>query len=173
VVRPGITGWAQVRYRYGNTVEDAKEKLQYDLFYIKNVSLGLDFLGMFQTIKTVLFWTGRAMKWVFWCSAVLVLYAYLGYPVWLWLRSRWKARQVERSALTPSVSIVMVVRDEETALPGKLRNLTALDYPPTGWRFSWSAMDPRTEQMQFCRSGARAARFTQSFCRNTTEKPAD
>ena len=58
VVRPGITGWAQVRYRYGNTVEDAKEKLQYDLFYIKNVSLGLDFLVMFQTIKTVLFGKG-------------------------------------------------------------------------------------------------------------------
>jgi sugar transferase (PEP-CTERM system associated) len=58
VVRPGITGWAQVRYRYGNTVEDAKEKLQYDLFYIKNASSGLDFLVMFQTIKTVLFGRG-------------------------------------------------------------------------------------------------------------------
>jgi sugar transferase (PEP-CTERM system associated) len=54
VVRPGITGWAQVRYKYGNTVEDAREKLQYDLFYIKNASLGLDLLIMFQTIKTVL-----------------------------------------------------------------------------------------------------------------------
>ncbi len=54
VVRPGITGWAQVRYKYGNTVEDAKEKLQYDLFYIKNISLGLDFLIMFQTIKTII-----------------------------------------------------------------------------------------------------------------------
>jgi sugar transferase (PEP-CTERM system associated) len=54
VVRPGITGWAQVRYKYGNTVEDAKEKLQYDLFYIKNISFGLDFLIMFQTIKTII-----------------------------------------------------------------------------------------------------------------------
>ena len=52
-VKPGITGWAQVRYKYGNTVEDAKEKLQYDLFYIKNISFGLDFLIMFQTIKTI------------------------------------------------------------------------------------------------------------------------
>jgi biofilm PGA synthesis N-glycosyltransferase PgaC len=69
------------------------------------------------------------MRWIFWCSAVLVLYAYLGYPLWLWLRSTWRAREVERSALTPSVSVVMVVRDEEAALPGKLRNLTALDYP--------------------------------------------
>jgi sugar transferase (PEP-CTERM system associated) len=57
-VRPGITGWAQVRYKYGNTVEDAKEKLQYDLFYIKNASLGLDILIMFQTIKIVLLGRG-------------------------------------------------------------------------------------------------------------------
>jgi len=54
LVRPGITGWAQVKYKYGSTVEDAREKLQYDLFYIKNVSIGLDLLIMFQTIKTVL-----------------------------------------------------------------------------------------------------------------------
>ena len=52
-VRPGITGWAQVRYKYGNTLEDAKEKLQFDLYYIKNMSLGLDLLIMFQTIKIV------------------------------------------------------------------------------------------------------------------------
>jgi len=52
-VRPGITGWAQVRYKYGNTLEDAREKLQYDLYYIKNGSLGLDLLIMFQTIKIV------------------------------------------------------------------------------------------------------------------------
>jgi sugar transferase (PEP-CTERM system associated) len=52
-VRPGITGWAQVQYKYGNTLEDAREKLQYDLFYIKNASVGLDFLIMFQTVKIV------------------------------------------------------------------------------------------------------------------------
>ena len=52
-VRPGITGWAQVRYKYGNTLDDAREKLQYDLFYIKNASLGLDVLIMFETIKIV------------------------------------------------------------------------------------------------------------------------
>ena len=57
-VRPGITGWAQVRYKYGNTVEDAKQKLQYDLFYIKNASIGLDLLVMFQTIKIVLLGRG-------------------------------------------------------------------------------------------------------------------
>lgn len=57
-VRPGITGWAQVRYKYGNTIEDSKEKLQYDLYYIKNASLGLDLLIMFQTIKIVLLGRG-------------------------------------------------------------------------------------------------------------------
>jgi len=58
VVRPGITGWAQVKYKYGNTVEDSKEKLQFDLYYIKNMSLGLDLMIMFQTIKIVLLGRG-------------------------------------------------------------------------------------------------------------------
>jgi sugar transferase (PEP-CTERM system associated) len=57
-VRPGITGWAQIRYKYGNTLDDAKEKLQYDLFYIKNASIGLDLLIMFQTIKIVMLGRG-------------------------------------------------------------------------------------------------------------------
>jgi sugar transferase (PEP-CTERM system associated) len=57
-VRPGITGWAQVQYKYGNTREDALEKLQYDLFYIKNASLGLDLLIWFQTVKIVLLGRG-------------------------------------------------------------------------------------------------------------------
>lgn len=60
VVRPGITGWAQVQYKYGNTLEDAREKLQYDLYYIKNASLGLDLFILFQTVKTVLL--GRGAK---------------------------------------------------------------------------------------------------------------
>jgi sugar transferase (PEP-CTERM system associated) len=54
MVRPGVTGWAQIKYKYGSTIDDAREKLQYDLFYIKNASIGLDLLIMFQTIKTVL-----------------------------------------------------------------------------------------------------------------------
>jgi sugar transferase (PEP-CTERM system associated) len=53
VVKPGLTGWAQVRYTYGSSVEDAMEKLQYDLFYIKNMSLALDLLIVISTIKTV------------------------------------------------------------------------------------------------------------------------
>lgn len=57
-VRPGITGWAQVKYKYGNTVADAKEKLQYDLYYIKNMSPGLDLMIMFQTVKIVLLGRG-------------------------------------------------------------------------------------------------------------------
>jgi exopolysaccharide biosynthesis polyprenyl glycosylphosphotransferase len=60
VARPGVTGWAQVQYKYGNTLEDAREKLQYDLFYIKNASIGLDLLIMFQTVKIVLL--GRGAK---------------------------------------------------------------------------------------------------------------
>ena len=59
-VRPGITGWAQVRYQYGSSVEHAKEKLRYDLFYIKNMSLGLDLLIFFNTIKIILL--GRGAK---------------------------------------------------------------------------------------------------------------
>ncbi|MBI3679634.1 MAG: sugar transferase [Acidobacteria bacterium] len=53
-VRPGITGWAQINYRYGNTVEDTVVKLEYDLYYIRNLSPQLDFFIMFHTLKIVL-----------------------------------------------------------------------------------------------------------------------
>jgi sugar transferase (PEP-CTERM system associated) len=53
VVRPGLTGWAQVRYTYGASVEDALEKLQYDLFYIKHLSIPFDLFILFSTVKTV------------------------------------------------------------------------------------------------------------------------
>ena len=59
MVRPGITGWAQVQYKYGNTMEDARERLQYDLFYIKNASVGLDFWIVFQTVKIVMLGRGH------------------------------------------------------------------------------------------------------------------
>lgn len=55
MVRPGITGWAQVNYKYGNTTEDARDKLRYDLFYIKNASIGLDLRVSFQAVKAALF----------------------------------------------------------------------------------------------------------------------
>jgi sugar transferase (PEP-CTERM system associated) len=54
-VKPGLTGWAQVRYGYGSTLEDAIEKLQYDLYYIKNMSIFLDFLIILSTIHKVIF----------------------------------------------------------------------------------------------------------------------
>jgi sugar transferase (PEP-CTERM system associated) len=54
VVKPGITGWAQVRYTYGASIEDAIEKLQYDLYYIKNMSLALDAVIVLETLKTVI-----------------------------------------------------------------------------------------------------------------------
>ena len=57
-VKPGITGWAQVRYRYGATIEDAEEKLQYDLYYVKNMSLFLDMLILLSSIQVVLFGKG-------------------------------------------------------------------------------------------------------------------
>jgi len=58
MVRPGVTGWAQIKYKYGSTVEDAREKLQYDLYYIKNASIGLDLVILFLTVKTVLLGRG-------------------------------------------------------------------------------------------------------------------
>lgn len=55
---PGLTGWAQIKYPYGASVEDARQKLQYDLYYIKNQSLALDLVIVFETVKTVLFSKG-------------------------------------------------------------------------------------------------------------------
>ena len=59
VIKPGLTGWAQVRYTYGASVEEAMEKLQYDLFYIKHLSLSLDLFIVFETVKTVLLRRGH------------------------------------------------------------------------------------------------------------------
>lgn len=58
-VPPGVTGWAQVSYPYGASVEDAKNKLEYDLFYVKNASLALDMAILFETVRTVLWRKGR------------------------------------------------------------------------------------------------------------------
>jgi sugar transferase (PEP-CTERM system associated) len=57
-VKPGVTGWAQVKYSYGASEEDAKEKLKYDLYYIKNLSLFMDLLVIFHTVKIVLLGRG-------------------------------------------------------------------------------------------------------------------
>jgi sugar transferase (PEP-CTERM system associated) len=58
LIAPGLTGWAQIKYPYGASIEDARQKLQYDLFYIKNQSLILDGIIMFETIKIILFGRG-------------------------------------------------------------------------------------------------------------------
>jgi lipopolysaccharide/colanic/teichoic acid biosynthesis glycosyltransferase len=58
VVRPGATGWAQVNRPYCATIEDNREKLEYDLFYIKNASFGLDVLIIFKTLKILLLGRG-------------------------------------------------------------------------------------------------------------------
>jgi sugar transferase (PEP-CTERM system associated) len=57
-VKPGITGWAQIKYRYGASREDSQEKLNYDLYYIKNMSIPFDLIIIFETIKVVLFGKG-------------------------------------------------------------------------------------------------------------------
>lgn len=59
-VKPGVTGWAQVRYHYGSTVEDSAEKLQYDLYYVKNHTLFLDIVILFETVGVVL--TGKGAQ---------------------------------------------------------------------------------------------------------------
>ena len=59
IIKPGLTGWAQVKYRYGDTVEDALIKLQYDLYYIRHQSLLLDISIMLRTIRTVFSFAGR------------------------------------------------------------------------------------------------------------------
>lgn len=58
LVKPGITGWAQVKYKYGENMEDSIRKLEYDLYYIKNKSVVLDFRIVFKTITTILFSRG-------------------------------------------------------------------------------------------------------------------
>ena len=60
VVKPGVTGWAQVRYRYGSSVEDAMEKLRYDLYYIKHLSIVFDLTIVLDTVKVIL--SGKGAK---------------------------------------------------------------------------------------------------------------
>jgi lipopolysaccharide/colanic/teichoic acid biosynthesis glycosyltransferase len=53
-VKPGITGWAQINHKYGDTIEDTVTKLEYDLYYIKHMSISLDLYIIFHTAKTML-----------------------------------------------------------------------------------------------------------------------
>ncbi len=59
LIAPGLTGWAQIKYPYGASIEDARQKLQYELYYIKNQSLMLDAIILFETVKIILFGRGR------------------------------------------------------------------------------------------------------------------
>lgn len=59
LIAPGLTGWAQIKYPYGASIEDARKKLEYDLYYIKNQSLVLDAIILFETVKIIVFGRGR------------------------------------------------------------------------------------------------------------------
>jgi lipopolysaccharide/colanic/teichoic acid biosynthesis glycosyltransferase len=59
MIRPGLTGWAQVRFKYGETLEETRQKLEFDLYYVKHMSIGLDLLIMFETIKTIVLRRGQ------------------------------------------------------------------------------------------------------------------
>jgi len=59
IVKPGLTGWAQVNYRYGSSVDDSLVKLQYDLFYIKHRSIFLDINILMKTLSTILYYRGQ------------------------------------------------------------------------------------------------------------------
>ena len=91
-VKPGATGWAQINRGYNVSIEDNKEKLAYDLFYIRNFSLGLDLLIFLKTIKILTSWAGLAMKLrsplPYTCSGFrsgMVAYAYFVYPLLLFV----------------------------------------------------------------------------------------
>src|SRR4029077_2446388 len=72
------------------------------------------------------------MRWVFWGSAILIGYTYVGYVAWLWLRAWGRPWPVRRGLFEPSVSVVVVVHNEEQVLEEQLRNLLDLDYPSDG-----------------------------------------
>ena len=67
--------------------------------------------------------------WIFWGSGAVIAYTYFGYGGWLWLRGRWRRKEVRRGPYSPFVSVVIVVRNEERVLERKLENLLTLDYP--------------------------------------------
>lgn len=69
------------------------------------------------------------MKAIFWISIAMLAYTYAGYPAWLWLRSRYRTRPVQAGDYSPTLSIIMVVRNEAGVIEAKIRNLLALEYP--------------------------------------------
>ena len=69
------------------------------------------------------------MTWIFWGSAVTLVYTYVGYLAWLWCRNHWRVLVTASALNTPSLSVVMIVRNEAAILERKLRNLMELNYP--------------------------------------------
>jgi cellulose synthase/poly-beta-1,6-N-acetylglucosamine synthase-like glycosyltransferase len=96
---------------------------------------------------------------LFWVAAGVVFYAYLGYALWLWVWSRLDPRPVLRGAHEPSVSIVMVVRNEEATLPRKLSNLAALNYPPERLEFIVASDGSSDRTGEILAEAAKDARF--------------
>jgi len=70
------------------------------------------------------------MRFVFWAAVAVVVYTYLGYWIWLWARGRWRPRPVQLGTYLPSISMVLVVRNEGLILEDKLRSLITIEYPP-------------------------------------------
>lgn len=69
------------------------------------------------------------MRVLFWLSLFLVFFSYGGYPICLYLRARFWPRPVRRAEIFPTITVILAARNEENHLPGKLRNLSELDYP--------------------------------------------
>lgn len=118
------------------------------------------------------------MKAAFWGAAAVVFYAFLGYAAWLWVVSRLRPWPVRRGAHLPFVSVVMVVRDEESNLSRKLKNLAALDYPEdriefvvvsdgsedgTGRILSEAAKDSRVRALIFSGGKGKASRLNDAL----------
>lgn len=118
------------------------------------------------------------MRTAFWFATAVVLYAYVGYAACLWIYSRVRPQPLRRGSYLPFVSVVMVVRDEEATLAGKLRNLTGLDYPPAKLEFvvvsdgsrdgteqilTQAAQDPRYRILTFADQKGKASRLNDAL----------
>jgi len=99
------------------------------------------------------------MKAMFWIGAGLVFYAYVGYAAGLWIWSRLSPKPVRRGTNQPPVSVVMVVRNEESTLPRKLRNLMGLDYPADRIEFVVASDGSTDKTVEILLEAAKDGRF--------------
>lgn len=97
------------------------------------------------------------MRWVFWLSAGFVVFAYAGYPLWLFCRRAWRSLPVSRGAIFPAVSVVVALRNEARVIGKKLENLERLHYPPDHLEvvFVSDGSTDETSQILQSRQGAR------------------